>query len=64
MRQTVRVADKPPWSSGATSGEKHCLDADNKLLLAGYCSTCHSVSLRDLDSLSPNSTSSLSEADT
>lgn len=32
MRQTVRVTDKPPWSLGATSREKHCLGADNKLL--------------------------------
>lgn len=32
MRQTARVTDKQPWSLGATSGEKHCLGADNKLL--------------------------------
>lgn len=31
MRQTVRVTDKQPWSLGATSRERHCLGADNKL---------------------------------
>lgn len=64
MRQTVGVADKPAWSSGATGGEKRCLDADNKLLLAGYGSTCHSVPHGDLNSLSLNSRSCLSAAGT
>jgi len=32
MRQPVRVTDKQSWSLGATSREKHCLGADNKVL--------------------------------
>lgn len=52
MRHTARVTDKQPWSSGASSREKHCLGVDNKLLpQRGYCSTSNAASRRDLNSL-------------
>lgn len=66
MRQTVRVTDKQPWSLGATSGEKHCLGIDNKLLPRQVTAArpMAGVSHRDLNSLSLKGMSSLSVADT